>query len=156
MQLLILRHGKAEDYAASGGDKERALVEKGFDQSRQAGALIQAAGLLPDLVLTSPYRRTRETAETFCQAAGLEAPVAQPWLASGMRAETALTELTAFSRFRRVAIVGHEPDLSGLIEWLLGANGGSVDVKKGTLVCLELNHTGRRGQLQFLIPPGII
>ena len=155
MDLILLRHGKAEDQAASGGDRERALVAKGFAQAARAGALLKGAGLLPDLVLSSPLRRARETAETFCTAAGLDGPLIQPWLASGMRAENALIELQAFANFRRVAIVGHEPDLSSLIEWLLGATGGSIDIKKGSLTCVEFSPPRSRGRLLFLVPPAL-
>ncbi|BCU75508.1 phosphohistidine phosphatase SixA [Luteolibacter sp. LG18] len=153
MELILLRHGKAEDHGHPGGDGERALVEKGYEQARRAGELAKAAGFAPDLVLTSPLVRARQTAETFCEAAGIAAPLIQPWIACGMRADTALNELRAFSNFRRVAIVGHEPDLSSLIEFLLGASGGAVDVKKGALACLDVAPSGRRGRLLFLIPP---
>ncbi|MFD0892118.1 phosphohistidine phosphatase SixA [Luteolibacter ambystomatis] len=156
MELLILRHGKAEDHGHPGGDGERALVEKGYKQARRAGELAKAADLLPDLVLTSPLVRARQTAETFCEAAGISAPVIQPWIACGMRADTAINELRAFDRFRRILLVGHEPDLSGLIEFLLGASGGAVDVKKGALACLDVSPSGRRGRLLFLIPPKMV
>lgn len=153
MQLIILRHGKAEDHASSGRDYDRALVEKGFEQARRAGRLIRESGFQPDIVLSSPLVRARETAETFCKAADIAEPVIQEWLACGMRPETALSELRAFSDFKRVAIVGHEPDLSSLIEWVLGATGGSVEMKKATLACVEIIPPRSRGRLLYLVPP---
>lgn len=152
MKLILLRHGKAEDSHAD-GDFSRALVEKGRQQARRAAKLLQAAGRLPDIVLTSPLVRARQTAEEFCQTAGIPGATIQGWLACGMTPENALTELAAFKDFKRVAIVGHEPDFSGLIEWILGANGGSIDVKKGALACLSVNPPSRLGTLAYLIPP---
>jgi phosphohistidine phosphatase len=152
MELIILRHGTAEEFSAD-GDAGRALVPEGHEQARRAGALLKAAGIKPDLVLTSPLVRARETAADFCEALGMEEPVVQSWLASGMRAAEALAELRAFAHFQRIAIVGHEPDLSSLIETLLGTPAPSIEMKKGAIAGIALSDSGHRGRLRFLIPP---
>lgn len=152
MELLLLRHGKAEDFHPA-GDEPRALVEKGFEQSRRAGLLLAAANLLPEIVLTSPLVRARETAETFCAAAGLPGPVVQSWLACGCAAEAISAELVAFHDFKRVMIVGHEPDFSRFIQWTLGAYGATIEMKKGAIACLTVNPPARHGTLTCLIPP---
>lgn len=154
MKLILLRHGKAED-SHPDGDFSRALVEKGRKQARHAAKLLKAAGELPDIILTSPLVRARQTAEEFCQTAEIPGATIQGWLASGMAPENALKELAAFHDFKSVAIVGHEPDFSGLIQWILGANGGSIEIKKGALACLEVNPPTRRGTLAYLIPPAL-
>jgi phosphohistidine phosphatase len=151
MKLILLRHGKAED-SHPDGDFSRPLVEKGRKQARRAAKLLKAVGELPEIVLTSPLVRARQTAEEFCQTAGIPGATLQGWLASGMAPENALKELAAFHDFKSVAIVGHEPDFSGLIQWILGANGGSIEVKKGAVACLEVNPPSRRGTLLYLIP----
>lgn len=155
MELIVLRHGKAEDHHPS-GDASRELLEKGRIQSRDAGQLLKSAGLLPELVLCSPLVRARQTAEEFCAAAGLPAPTVEPWLAAGMHPETALNELTAFREFSRVAIIGHEPDLSELIQWLLGSRGNSIEMKKGSLACLRIHPPAKFATLLFLAPPSIV
>ena len=152
MELILLRHGKAEN-THHDGDFSRALVERGREQSRRAARLLKAAGALPEIVLSSPLTRARQTAEEFCQTAGLPGAVIQGWLACGMSPELALAELAAFRDFKRIAIVGHEPDFSQLIEWVLGTKGGVIDVKKGTLACLEISPPSRHGVLVYLIPP---
>ena len=152
MDLIILRHGKAED-SNPGGDSARELVEKGRQQAQRQAKLLKNAGLWPEIVLTSPLVRARQTAHEFCESAGIPGAVIQGWLACGMAPETALRELVGFLEFKRVAIVGHEPDLSRLIEWILGASGGEVNVKKGTIACLRVNPPARYGLLKYLIPP---
>lgn len=152
MELILLRHGKAENTHRD-GDFSRALVERGREQSRRAAKLLMAAGVLPEIVLSSPLTRARQTAEEFCQTAELPGALVQGWLACGMSPELALAELAAFREFKRVAIVGHEPDFSQLIEWILGTQGGMIEVKKGTLACLEISPPSRRGVLMYLIPP---
>lgn len=151
MEVILLRHGKAE-VTHPQGDSARALVEKGRQQARRAGILLKAANLTPEIVLTSPLVRAVQTAEDFCQAAALPGPVIQNWLACGCFPETALAELATFHDFKRVAIVGHEPDLSRLIQWCLGAYGEAIEMKKGALACLRLNPPSRYGTLLYLFP----
>jgi phosphohistidine phosphatase len=156
MDLLIIRHAKAEAHGHPQGDSARALVKKGHDQAARLGRFLKSASRLPDIVLTSPLVRARQTAEGFCEAAQMPGPVVQGWLACGLDPETAIRELTAFSDFERVAIVGHEPDLSALIEWLLGCSGSSVEVKKASLTSLLIYPPAWHAQLIFHIPPALL
>jgi len=155
MELFVIRHGKAEDHHPR-GDSARALVPKGHEQAQKIGRLLKRIDRLPHVVLTSPLVRARETAETMCEAAGIPGPVIQGWLACGMDPETAIRELVAFRDFERVAIVGHEPDLSGFIEWVLGFSGSTVEVRKGSLTCLEVHPPGWHARLKFHLPPALI
>jgi phosphohistidine phosphatase len=152
MELILMRHGKPESVTDK-GDFYRLLVEKGRDQARRSARLLKGAGCLPEIVLTSPFLRARETAELFCEEAGLPGPVIQGWLASGIYPEMALNELAAFRDFNRVAIVGHEPDLSRLLSWTLGTNGGGIEIKRGGIACVEVKPPSRHGALIYLIPP---
>ena len=155
MELILLRHGKAEDRHPE-GDRFRALVEKGHAQARRAGELLKAANGVPDIVLTSPLVRARQTAEAFCETAGIPGPVVQGWLACGLDPETAISELKAYREFGRVAIVGHEPDFSTILQWILGAEGGWLEMKKGALACVEIRPPTRHGRLLYLIPPALV
>ena len=132
MQLLLLRHGKAED-SSPGGDFTRELEEKGHEQARNVARILAAADLLPDLVLSSPVIRAKQTANTFTSTAGMPGPIFLEWLACGMSPETALAELSHFPEFERIMIVGHEPDFSRLIS-------------------LDLHPPSPRAILRFLIP----
>ena len=152
MELILLRHGKAEALNPE-GDRARRLDEKGREQSRRAAKVLQRANLLPDIVLTSPLVRARQTADEFCETAGIPGAIIQEWLACGMNPQQALRELSAYQEFPRVAIVGHETDFSDLIQWVLGVAGGGVEVKKGALACLRINPPLRHGLLVYLVPP---
>ena len=155
MELLLLRHGKAAPHGHPDGDFARALEPKGFHQARAAAQCLMAADRLPEVVLTSPVLRAWQTAEAFCETAGLGAPLRQPWLACGMRPDDAAAELGVYREFRRVMIVGHEPDFSSLIEWFLGTSSGNIEVKKGALAGLRCAPPARGGELAFLIPPSL-
>jgi phosphohistidine phosphatase len=150
MQLLLLRHGKAED-CSPGGDFSRELEEKGHEQARHAARILTAADLLPDLVLSSPFVRAKQTANTFTAAAGMPGPIFLDWLACGMSPETALAELSHFPEFERIMIVGHEPDFSRLISHCLGGS-AEIEVRKGSVTCLDLRLPSPRAILRFLLP----
>jgi phosphohistidine phosphatase len=155
MELIVIRHGKAEDFHKE-GDAARELVARGRKQAKNVARLLAGTKWLPEIVLTSPLVRARQTADVFCEAAGVPGAVIQGWLACGMNPERALGELAGFGEFKRVAIVGHEPDLSSLVGWVLGASGGGVEMKKGAVACLRINPPSRQGLLRFLIPPALL
>src|SRR5688572_21595696 len=117
MDLFLLRHANADTKAAN--DDERPLSEKGIVQSRKVARFCDLHELVPEIVLSSPLRRARETAEIVVGHLRVELLIV-PWLASGMAADNALAELHAYDRFARVMIVGHEPDFSELAAHLLG------------------------------------
>jgi phosphohistidine phosphatase len=152
MLLFLLRHATAEDHGLK-PDAERALVEKGCLQARRAGAFCRAAGCLPELVLTSPRLRARETAEGFCKAAGLSSPLVVPWLDCGCQPEQAVTELAGYVRFASLCLVGHEPDFSSLAAHFLGA-AGAVRIKKASLAAFDFPAAPRAGAatLEWLVP----
>lgn len=156
MELQIIRHAKAEPHGHPEGDAARALVAKGIDQSRRLGHFLKHLDRLPDVILSSPLVRARETAQYLSDAADMPGPVVQSWLACGMDPETAIRELVAFGDFERVAIVGHEPDLSAFIEWLLGCSGSSVEVKKSCITGLQIHPPAWHARLLYHIPPSMI
>lgn len=157
MELLLIRHGKAAAHGHPQGDRARALVESGHNQAARVGEFLVQEDLVPDIVLTSPLVRARETAEGVCRAAGIDPPVVEAWLACGMSPREALRELAAYrGSLRRVAIVGHEPDFSELVEEIIGAEPGTVRVKKASVVLLRVDPPQARGVLQFNVWPAFL
>lgn len=61
-RLLLLRHAKAVA-SSPGGDFERELAPRGRKDAAHLGAFLRSEGLVPQAVLASPARRTRETAD---------------------------------------------------------------------------------------------
>lgn len=149
--LYVLRHADADTPAAN--DDERELSEKGRQQAEKVARFCEAQGLRPEVVLTSPLVRARETAQPIASRLGVELVVV-PFLASGMAPEAAMQELRGYDRFKSVMIVGHEPDFSMLISHALGIAGGAhFHVRKASLTLLELAaFRGGAGRLEFSIP----
>ena len=151
MTLYLLRHAEAEDRAPT--DAARQLTPHGLDQARHVAAFCLRHDLRPDLILTSPFRRTIQTAELVAAVFG-QTPQPAPFLASGMHPADALDELRAYDRFDSVLLVGHQPDLGLLIAALLGLESDdNLAVGKAALTGLEVNQLSPGGgTLRFFLP----
>ena len=125
-QLWFLRHGEAEPHDAA-EDDDRALTERGREQSLAAGSALASLEIVFQLAFTSPKVRAVETAELACDHLGIEPMVHEP-LRQGFDADEALTLLHAAGDDRRILLVGHEPDFSQVVHDLTGAR---IDLKKG-------------------------
>jgi phosphohistidine phosphatase len=68
MRLMLLRHAKAEKAEPGERDHERALNARGHKDSARMGAYLAKHALVPDGVLVSTARRTRETWDGVAEA----------------------------------------------------------------------------------------
>ena len=108
----------------------------------------------PELILTSPYRRTVQTAALLTAALGEGLAQEAAFLASGMEPETALEELRAYARLGSVMLIGHQPDLGLLAAQLLGLGSAvPLPVSKASLMCIEVERLAAGGgSLEFFLP----
>lgn len=152
MLLYLLRHAEAEPHRAD--DFSRSLTEKGERQAVRVGEYLSSCSLRPDLILTSPVLRARQTAAIVARELDCDDPVEATWLACGMNPERGLSELAGFARLESVMIVGHEPDFSTLAAHLLdlGSN-HSINISKASLTAIEIQRlVPGAGVLKFLLP----
>lgn len=136
-RLYILRHADAEYVAES--DAARALTPTGIAQCEVVARFCVRKGIQPSLILTSPFRRTRETARIV--ATGLEPTeiIEAAFLRSGMDPFTGMERLAEYTRFDDLMIVGHQPDLGELAAVLLGFP-HALDLHKASLTLLHLRQ----------------
>ncbi len=155
MDVLLVRHGKAQNYGRSGDDHGRPLTEKGWQQSQAVGRLLRRMRLVPDLVLTSPRKRAYETGKGLMAELGQEgSPVIEEWLNFDLNPVTVLHELGALpEEIQRVVLVGHEPTFSSLVTWLLKVGSGYIEVKKASIVHLQLSPPSQEGALLKMVVP---
>jgi phosphohistidine phosphatase len=149
-QLWLLRHAEAEPHGTR-ADADRRLTERGEHQARAAGQALAQMQATFEAVLFSPKQRARQTAELAAERWSAQQRAllrAHPPLAGGFDAPQALHEVAALDADGRLLLVGHEPDLSGVVGELTG---GRVDLKKGGLAVLRLDGAG--GELALLLRP---
>jgi phosphohistidine phosphatase len=155
VEVYLFRHGIAEEGRPGQPDQDRALVPEGRRKLREVLKVAKAAGLEPGLILSSPYRRARQTAEVAVAALGYKGEVVlSPTLVPGGDPAEVWAELRAF-REGQVLLVSHEPLCGRLLGYMVGAPEFFVDYRKGALARIDLLHTGSspRGVLQWLLTP---
>ena len=69
-ELILLRHAHAVPAGAGQADLDRPLSPEGLAEAEAAGRWLEENGLVPDCVLCSPARRTRETLEAVLGVIG--------------------------------------------------------------------------------------
>jgi phosphohistidine phosphatase len=149
-QLWLLRHAEAEPHGTR-EDSERRLTERGEGQARTAGDALARMRVDFEAILFSPKTRARQTAELAAESMGTDAQArltVHPPLAAGFDAPQAIDAMAATATDGRLLLVGHEPDLSGVVGELTG---GQVEFKKGGLAVVRLH--GGSGELVVLLRP---
>lgn len=155
MNLLVIRHAIAEDkerFAATGRkDDVRPLTEEGRSKMRRAAlGLRTVVGRIGQLA-SSPLVRARETAEIVAPELG----VARVEIVDALRPDRSYGELLEWlqgiapndDEDRVVAIVGHEPHLSGLVTWLMtGGDESRIELKKGAACLLRFDRAPEQGE----------
>lgn len=153
MKLYIMRHGPAEDDAASGRDFDRALTASGRDRVMSVARALVEGDEAPLSIVSSPLVRALQTAEIVAAVTKLAdrggLVETRREIAPGGDAVRLVDELRAAKR-RRVMLVGHEPDLSGLVFRLVGAP-LPLGMLKAMVVGVSVTDDGVRGR--FVLDP---
>ncbi len=125
-ELILLRHAHAEAATTGQADLDRPLSPVGLAEAEAAGRWLKENNLLPDQVLCSPSRRTRETLEAVLGVIGyaeqrLEDRIyeAAPGTLAGL--------IDEHSDVQRLLVVGHNPGMEQLVA--LMTEGSSSDYR---------------------------
>lgn len=149
LTLTLFRHAKATRDELVAVDADRSLAERGRLDAPRMGEWLAECGCVPDLVLCSTARRTRETAEAALPRLPPPPPVrfeAALYLAS---ARTLLGFVRrASGDVRHLMLIGHNP---GLHELALDLSAGrssalrrELEVKLPTAGVVVLRLDGAR------------
>lgn len=136
MFVYLMRHGLTD----GGDDFHRALSEDGVRQMKvQAAAFRKAVGVLHE-VWTSPFVRTRQTADLVAAAQHPELPVrVVKELAHPEDVDAILGQLRRADGDRSVLLVGHQPGMIELASKLLvGRRKPMLNFTCGAACCLEI------------------
>lgn len=156
LKLYLLRHADAGDPERwHGDDAERPLSPKGVRQAERLGRHLKAIGFDPDVVISSPKVRARDTAEIVARAAGREVRI-DARLAGSFDTKGLDEILADAERPERPLIVGHDPDFSDVAARLTGV--ARLELKKGALARLDLDGSLEPGGavLRWLVPPDLL
>lgn len=138
-----MRHAKSSWEHAAASDVERPLNERGRRDAPRVGAWLARHALVPDLCVSSPARRARETTELVVRTLHLD-PASITWEPDLYGADLeCLTRIIAHlpAQAQRVLLVAHNPGLEQLVPYLAADSLPAAVTDKvmptGALYCLE-------------------
>lgn len=158
LELCLIRHGLAgtsfEDEAM---DYERPLKKKGKEKLKDIAKGLKDMNICFDVVLTSPLLRSMETAgiiNAYCGATEevLVCDLLQPGSSYSMLSKL----LNELQEYEKIAIIGHEPFLSGFACYCLSnSKSPFISLKKGGALMLEVDKVIKPGhcKLSWLMEP---
>ena len=159
MEICLVRHAIAVERGTAGYDDDatRPLTARGRARMEEAAQGLKRI-FVPDVVVTSPLLRAKETAAILVKAYGLQKSRTCDALATGDN-PALLAELDDID-MDRVMLVGHEPHMSGTLSWLLTADDGLVATlfRKGAAAMVSAGGPPRPGActLEWLLQPGTL
>jgi phosphohistidine phosphatase len=155
MQIYTLRHGVAEDAAPGQSDASRRLTEKGKSKLHTILARVRAAGVSPDVILTSPLVRARETAVIAKEELGFEGELIETKALVPSSSSVKVWEeiRSDYKDAAQILLVGHDPLFSDFVCFLTGAPAGRITMKKGAIALVEVEGPAPapRGTLIWLL-----
>jgi phosphohistidine phosphatase len=161
MDLYIVRHGIALDAATAGiSDFDRPLTDEGIEKLKGIGKGLRLLEVRPEVILTSPLVRARQTAERLQEALQCGARIEEtPSLSPASKRAELYRELQDRSKLAGILLVGHQPSLgeiAGEIAW--GNADSGLDLKKGGACKLEISELRPlpSGRLLWLLTPAIL
>jgi phosphohistidine phosphatase len=120
LRLLLFRHAKTAR-EAGGGDHDRPLTKRGEEDSKRIGRYLTDEQLLPDLVVASDSRRTRQTLDLALKAAN-QSPSTRLDRTVYLAEPHTLLHLVRQTPagVRTLMLIGHNPGMAELATLLTG------------------------------------
>jgi phosphohistidine phosphatase len=162
MRIYLIRHSNAVELGTEhhDDDSQRPLTDEGCEKMEGITSALKGLGMKPDLIVSSPYVRAKQTAEIL--AKGLkyrkDVEVNEALVPLG-EAEVIVAEINEKYLVEELVLVGHEPSLSTLIGTLTAGNPEmEITMKKGGVCCLLADDLRivRKATLEWLLTPKIL
>jgi phosphohistidine phosphatase len=122
-RLTLVRHAKSSWKNAALADIDRPLNGRGKRDAPLMGAHLVALGCQPDIILVSPARRARKTAQLLAAALGGVSGrvLVDPALYEASAALLLERVRTLDERWQHVMLIGHNPGLTDFANLLTAA-----------------------------------
>ncbi len=156
MDLILIRHARAQPCSEDLPDSMRPLTERGRRQFARVARGLDRLEIRVDLLLHSPWLRAVDTAELLGRI--LDGPSRVTSLLAEAPTVHLLDDLVRLQT-QRVAVVGHEPWLGELCAWLVAGDAGSCAnfaLNKGGVAWLTGIPLPGGMRLQGWFPPRVL
>ena len=159
--LYLLRHAKSAWENPSLSDFDRPLNKRGKENLPGLANLAAMLNSPPELILTSPSRRTLDTLTGFCRGMSTLFKIEEEKELYHASKEEILSRIQEVpEKIQRLLIVGHNPGLEEFISWILTGSIVSIplQITTGSFVQMNLNISlwseiaPETATLQLMIP----
>jgi len=153
LKLYLIRHGHAGDPDRwEGHDDSRPLSERGRRDLRRTAAVLARRETI-DIVCTSPLVRAVQTAEIVAQALEIDEVEVLEELRPDVPVQAVLDRAAQFDG-KRMGLVGHDPQMTGLVAALSGQSPDKLRFPKGAVVRFDVSDLARRqAQARWWLAP---
>ncbi len=161
MELFILRHAEAgKSLPARAKDAERSLTAEGREELEDVARALYRLKIRPDHIISSPLKRSRETASAVAKALK-ERDKVEIW--DELKPEGSKQEfykkLSKLKLESTVLCVGHEPYLTQMINEIVAHQGAArIVLRKCGLARLSIQAFTPKieGELRWLLTPRLL
>jgi phosphohistidine phosphatase len=161
--LLIMRHAQAEEIQRDQSDRNRELTSKGQHDALQMAYYLSEQKMLPDAIYSSASARTQKTASLLSDVFKLNSETF--FIEEDLYNSSIRTYLSFISRlnneYKTILLVGHNPTVSYLVEYLSGAEiisiptAGACIIRFDSVAWSDVDK-GRGELLDFMYPEKLI
>lgn len=117
-KLYIIRHAKSSWKDETLNDFERPLSKRGKSNAPMMGARLKKKGVMPDIIISSPAKRAKSTAEIIAKEIGYKKKVLFDENIYESSVEELRKILTALDDKNSTAFLfGHNPELNMLVDY---------------------------------------
>jgi phosphohistidine phosphatase len=154
-RIYLVRHGIAGDPDEwNGPDDSRPLNAKGRRRFRDTARAFAKIGDRVELLCASPLVRAVQTAEILAGALELDEVTVLEELRPDIPVQQLLDRVAALPA-KRIALVGHDPQLSGIAGALAGVEPARIDFPKGAIVRFDADDAAaRKADPRWWLEPG--
>ncbi|HCV43441.1 MAG TPA: hypothetical protein DGH68_08140 [Bacteroidetes bacterium] len=159
MNLYLVRHA---DALPLGGrvtrDADRRLSPRGAEDALLMGRALARLDSDVDIIVTSPLSRAIETGEIIGKETS-DHPImhVSECLAPGFSSNSLFRELLSLSGGSNIIAVGHQPDMSDFISFLISGNKeASVAMSAGSIAKLVLEGSRPQAYLSWVLTPEVV
>jgi phosphohistidine phosphatase len=155
--LLLLRHAKSDWDDERLRDFDRPLAARGRRDAPRVGRALKERGPAPDLIVSSPAARAKETIEAVMGSAGLaQSPLFDEGIYGASSAELMKIIRRLPDESSCALLVGHNPGFEDTVTRLTGSR---AHMPTAALACVEFqverweDVEDERGKLLWLLTP---
>jgi phosphohistidine phosphatase len=158
MEIYFLRHANAGSPKINREkDEKRSLDEMGIEQSHVMGRALASLGVKPEVILSSPLVRARETASIVADEIGHREKIV---LDDAMRPEAEYSDfqqlLARYHSAGAIMVVGHNPSQSEFLNRLVTGNSSeAIELKKGAIARIDM-EARKPAVLKWIMPPKVV